>query len=342
MFRRIIKTALSFCAFIILMCATGWVYLLSDYGNPRNPDSQMREIIVNPGDGVWEIARKISSEGLVKYPISVVLGSWMDGKSASFKDGTFRVDTSLSPREIVELLTGENAGLEQIQVTFPEGWTAEKMAERLTGKGLPGERFLDIARNPPPSIVAKYRFLSDIPPGASLEGYLFPDTYRFYSDATAQDVIGKMLDNFDRKFRAGYYEEAKKRSRSVRDLVIMASIVEGEVRSEQERKIVSGIFWKRLDEGMLLQSDATLEYVLKTNAVQHSLEETRNDSLYNTYVHKGLPPGPVSNPSLVSLDASVNSQSSDYYFFLSDPTTGETHFAVSFDEHIANKRKVGL
>lgn len=339
LFRCIIFVVL----FSALLGAFFWQYVLVwQYGKPYHPTGDMVELEIQQGTDAIGIARSMARQKLIPNEWSFLVGSWWDGMLSDMQAGKYRINTQLSPRDIAYLLTQKNAGVEEVKITFPEGWTARKMADRLTEKKLPGKMFLDFVEKPSRDVISAYDFLDDFPEDASLEGYLFPDTYVFYADSDAEDIVRKMLDTFQNRTRGDIAETIQKNKISFRQAVIMASIIESEVRTSSDRRIVSGIFWKRIEEGMRLQSDATLEYVLQTNAVQHSGKDLDTPSLYNTYMYEGLPPGPVSNPSLDSLFAAVFPEKSEFYYFLSSPKTGETFFAKTNEEQSANKIKVGL
>lgn len=136
--------------------------------------------------------------------------------------------------------------------------------------------------------------------------------------------------------------EIAAQKKALHEIIIMASITEGEVQTDDDRKIVAGLFWNRLSIGMALGSDATLEYALGTNDKQHTIAQTKINSPYNTYLYKGLPPGPVSNPGISAINAAIYPTDSPYNYFLSDPKTGQTIFSKTFDEHVANKTKYEL
>jgi UPF0755 protein len=244
--------------------------------------------------------------------------------------------------EAASIVTGGLVVPMRVKATFPEGWTIRQMTEKLNSIGLPGDEFSTIA-NTPDQFKEKYTFLNEIPEGGgTLEGYLFPDTYYFAKDVTATEIINKMLDTFSIKVLPAIKTELDVQKKSLFEIVTMASVVEGEVRNDEDRKIVAGLFWNRIAGDMPLQSDATLEYALGTNKVQHSIAETKINSPYNTYQNKGLPPGPVSNPGISSILAALEPAQTDFVYFLSDPATGKTVFAKTFDQHIANKAKYGL
>jgi UPF0755 protein len=229
-----------------------------------------------------------------------------------------------------------------IKITFPEGWDARKMAARLSENGLDGEEFLRLVENPG-ELKKRYSYLTG-EEVATLEGYLFPDTYYFKKDTEASDIVGRLLDTFDVRFDETMRKDAEASGRTFHQIVIMASIAEREVQSAADMKTVSGIFWKRADAGDRLQSDATLSYFLNDKEDQHTQAELEIDSAYNSYKYPGLPPGPIGNPGKNALLGAVYPTLSDYYFFLTVSTNGEKKviYAKTFEEHIANRQKYGI
>ena len=205
-----------------------------------------------------------------------------------------------------------------VRVTIPEGFNVYQVASALENAEIfSREDFLAAAQND--------------------EGFLFPDTYEFFKQSSTEAVIRKMRDNFEKK-TAFLSDMVKNKDKTMRDIVIMASILEEEVPSEKDRKLIAGILWKRLEEGMLLQVDAALTYV--TGRASHKLtdEDLALDSPYNTYKYNRLPAGPISNPGLGAIEASLNPAPSAYWFYLSD-SKGVIHYAKTFDEHKLNKIK---
>ncbi|MCX6765976.1 MAG: endolytic transglycosylase MltG [Candidatus Moranbacteria bacterium] len=293
---------------------------------------------VKKGERNVLIASRLKEEGLITGKIYFYYYLRTHGLQNKILPGDYELSGGLTIPEIALILAEEQTKF--IKVTFPEGWTSKQMAERLKANGLPGDDFLAIASNPQ-ELAENYNFLSG--DGIkNLEGYLFPDTYFFAKDATAKDIAVKLLGIFNTKITPPMKADALARGKSLNEIVIMASIIEGEVRSEEDRKIVSGIFWKRLENGKPLESCATLAYVLGTRKAQYSYADTQFDSPYNTYLHQGLPSGPISNPGLSSIEAALYPQESNYNYFLSDPETGETIFSATYEEHNENKRKYGL
>jgi UPF0755 protein len=218
------------------------------------------------------------------------------------------------------------------------------MAEELELHGFSGKDFLAVVNDPSEEITSQFKVLKDNPEEASLEGYLFPDTYYFSKEATAEGIIKKILNNTEEKIDADLLLEIEKNKKTIFESIILASMVEKEMARGSEAKLIAGVFQNRLDSDMLLQSDAPLTYILGDKEDQHSLKDLELDSPYNTYKYKGLPPGPISNPGLDAILAAINPEKSDYHFFLTAKEGGKkmTVFSKTFEEHVANRKKYGL
>ncbi|MFA7119261.1 MAG: endolytic transglycosylase MltG [Sphaerochaetaceae bacterium] len=238
-------------------------------------------------------------------------------------------------------------------VTIIEGWNSRQIAEKLADSqlGFSANYFLKIVGQPkknyqslpasqwPVDFSDKYLFLQDKPKQVGLEGYLFADTYRFRPSSSPEEVIIKMLDNFDRQVNTKMRQDIKQQGKTIYQIITMASLLEKEVKTEQDMKMVADIFWRRIKNGQRLESCATLAYILEQNKPQYSFEETRIDSPYNTYINSGLPPGPIGSPSLKAIKSAIYPTSNNYNFFLSRPDSGETIFSRNFEEHKNNKAK---
>lgn len=226
------------------------------------------------------------------------------------------------------------------KMTIIEGWRLKDVAAYLEREGIVEEnKFLEAAKIG--NWRDQYAFLKD-PKIKSLEGFLYPDTYNIFTDATADDIIKKLLDEFDDKLTDKMRADLKASNHSLLDAVILASILEREISNkpafDSDREIVADIFWKRLSIGMGLQSDATVNYVTGKTSTRPTLKDLEIDSPYNTYKYRGLPPGPINNPSLASLMAVIYPAKNDYYYFLTDET-GKAYFGKTYEEHLSNIRK---
>lgn len=316
----------------------GFSYEVS-YSRTSAPEQAFR---VSRGDNAFVIGERLESGGIIRSKWFFVYYIWKEDLRGKTIAGDYVLSGRLSVPDIATKLTAGEVESLSVDVTFPEGWDSRRMAERLTANGLPGDGFLSRVIDPLPEWRTKYVFLADLPEGSSLEGFLFPDTYSFFKNATAEDIVVKMLDDFDGRLSTERRVVIGKSGRSTHDIITMASIVENEVTSDSDRRKVADLFWRRIGIGQGLESDATVKYILGKNKIQHSFEETRVESPYNTYINKGLPPGPIGNPGLSAIDAAIYPEPNGYWYFLSDPETGETIFAATYDQHIANKSNHGL
>lgn len=297
---------------------------------------------INQGETTWSIAQRLEDDRFVVSWRLFLAYLWKENLRGKTIAGDYLLNGQMTIPEIAFKLTrGETESL-SVTITFPESWNSRKMADRLTANGLPGEDFLTLVQQPKPEYRDRFLFLKYIPEGASLEGFLFPDTYSFFKKATAEDIVTTMLGNFGTRLATLNNDKTIASKYSLFDIVTLASIVENEVKTTADRKMVADLFWRRMEAGKRLESDATVQYVLQRNKIQHSFDETRVDSPYNTYIHSGLPPGPIGNPGLDALAATMHPTPNDYLFFLSDPVTGDTVFAKTYEEHLRNKQAHGL
>ncbi|OGI26017.1 MAG: hypothetical protein A3J76_05270 [Candidatus Moranbacteria bacterium RBG_13_45_13] len=301
--------------------------------------SQTFEIV--EGEGVKDIANKLEESRLIASDFYFNYYIWKTDSREKLQAGKYEIRGSMTIPEIVQVLSMGEIIPNEIKVTFPEGTSAKDMAEILKNKGFDGDGFSQKVKNGE-GVKNDYDFLKTKPAKASFEGFLFPDTYIFWRDASAESIVNRMLLNFDEKSTPEMREEIKKQNRTIFEIVTMASILEKEVKTADDMKIASGIFWDRIGAGMPLQSCATIAYVLGKEKKQYSYEDTRTPSPYNTYINRGLPPGPIANPGMNSLLAAIYPTETDYNYFLSDPETGKTIFSRTVEEHEANKAKYGL
>ncbi len=300
------------------------------------------EVTIESGMGTSAIADQLKAKGLIGSTLAFKVYLYRH-QDLTLKAGSYLVVPGTSTRLLIAQLSGGDTVSNEVNLLIKEGLSLREANEAIKKQGfLTDDSFLRLGQTriaDLPDTLKTFSFLKEVPSSATLEGYLFPDTYRLYKDFTAEDLAQKMLENFDRKVNADMRAAVGRSGRSLHETVIMASILEKEVRTEEDMKIVSGLFWDRLTIGQALQSCATLAYILGVNKAQYTYEDTQIDSPYNTYQHAGLPPGPVSNPGLRSINAAINPTKTDYNYFLSRPDTGETVFSVTLDEHNAAKAK---
>jgi UPF0755 protein len=299
--------------------------------------------MVSEGDDIVTIGKKLESENLIESRFYFYYYAWQNKLRGKLIADTYLISPTSTIADIVYKFTTSGESLikkrQDIKVTFPEGWTSKKIAQRLSANNLPGDDFLQIVEEPHAELYEKYDFLVT---EKGLEGFLFPDTYFFMPNATAEVIVDKMLANFAAKVDEDRRNMITTQGWALYDLLIFASIIEGEVPSNVDRALVAGVFKNRLDIGMALQSDATIDYIKGFPEIKHTLADIAIESPYNTYKYPGLPPGPINNPSLASIDAAIAPAQTDYMYFLNNVETGETVFSRSLDEHNRNKSLHGL
>ncbi len=329
---------------VLLLAGLVFIILMPFFYGGKNGELVVTKFEIEKGENTWAVASNLKEAGLIDGRMGFLIYIYKEGLQKEIKAGEYNLNSGLMIEEIAKIITRGEVVEEDtsIKLTFPEGWDTKQMAARLEKNGFSKDKFLELVSDSN-NFSVDYEFLANIPKENGLEGYLFPDTYFF--DPTLEDdeaIVRKMLDNFDEKLSEGFRSEIKKQGKTIYDILTMASILEGEVRSKEDRKIVSGIFWNRLESGQAFQSCATLAFILGENKKQYSYADTRVDSLYNTYLYPGLPPGPISNPGLDAIEAAIYPVDTNYNYFLSNPETGETVFSRTLDEHNINKIKNGL
>lgn len=296
-------------------------------------DCNVTTISIDLGDGAKNIAEKLQKSHLIKRDFYFLLYVSVNGSSAGLQAGEYEITPCMSVREIADkIIRGEV--IRDISFTIPEGFTSKQIEERLHVLNLASE----ISNMRAKEFKSRYRFLRDTPDVANLEGYLFPDTYFVKREARNEEVVTKMLDTFEAKLDQELQNEIIGQGRTIYEIVTMASLIEKEVRTLEDKKIVSGILWKRISVQMPLQVDATITYILDKNTTVLTHEDLKADSPYNTYRYRGLPPGPISNPGLESINAAIYPAENEYWYYLSKPD-GETVFSTTLEEHNRAKQQ---
>lgn len=329
--------------------------LIFSYSRAINsPESNSKSLInftVTKGEPVKRISENLFQAGLIKSKFYFEFYIWLNHKQASLQAGEYELSPSQNIKQIVSILG--NGKERNVKILIKEGEGEGEIAQTLEQNGLTsandflavtGRPMLDYSKNNNSITTRKdfsvdYDFLSDKPKYYSLEGYLFPDTYQFSKNDTPEKITKKMLANFDSKLTPDLRSAIKNQSKSIYEIITMASVLEKEVKTFDDMKIVSGIFWQRIANGQPLQSDATLSYALNDTTASHSLTDLQIDSPYNSYRYKGLPPTPIGNPGINAIIASINPVNTDYNFFLTSSDGSKTVFAKTFAEHIKNKQK---
>jgi len=361
----LLAAALSVLALLSGCSSTGGERVLTAYLNSNlaavdkaiSVDNRPVRFEVAPGTPARTIGKNLVAAGLIEDDLLFEAYVRVNGLAARLEAGTFILAPSMTMAEIVEAL--QQAEAASVTITIPEGWRLEQIVEYLDEAGIFAEsegaleqyRSQVISGDLTGLDPARYAFLQDRPAGASLEGYLFPETYEIPAQATLPaDVLSRQLDTFAARVIPAY-EEAVQAGTTAYDLhtvLTLASIVEREAVVPEERPDIAGVYLNRLAVGMRLEADPTVQYAMGYQEESGQwwktpvfLEEYSSViSPYNTYLNDGLPPGPIASPGLSSIQAVLTPAAHDYLYFVAVPDgTGRHVFATTFDEHAVNVQR---
>jgi len=296
------------------------------------------QVEVPKGASTREIGEALADAGVVPNATMFRLQTRLMDADGALRAGVYDLATGM-PYDLVIQKLESGPPVTYVTVTIPEGWVIGQIASRLEEvAGIPEEEFSKLARVGAKEFAAEHPYLRDAYKG-SLEGYLFPKTYRFREGTTAREAIDVMLGQFDKEIAQVDTTGVEKAGFSLSQIVTVASIIEREARIPSERPLVSSVIYNRLERGMRLQMCATVEYVLPGSRLRLTTRETRTPSPYNTYLHKGLTPGPISNPGLASLKAAASPADTEFIFYVLTGKDGSQTYASNAADFERAKRK---
>jgi len=312
-----------------------------DIQTPASSDSTAMVFTINPGETAATIAPRLQRDGLVSDGQLFLYVVRYRGVDAQLEAGEYELRPNMTMDEIIDTL--QHGRLQEVSITIPEGRRAEEVAALLQEQGLvDSEVFFALVRSGSDG----YDFLANRPAEAptSLEGFLFPETYRIPKDYDAAQILDLLLGTFGERFTPEMVQAAAQKGMSIYQVVTLASIVEREAVVAEERSIIADVYLNRLEQGMYLQSDPTVQYALGYQEesgqwwkIPMSLEvDMQVDSPYNTYLYGGLPPGPICSPGLASIQAVLEPADTAYLFFFSK-FDGSHAFAETYEEHLQNQ-----
>ncbi|MBI4239850.1 endolytic transglycosylase MltG [Candidatus Uhrbacteria bacterium] len=325
---------ISVVVLIVLITSAFLAYQLM----PLNDFAGEKAFRVEQGESVRSITSRLEKERILRSAFAFRVFLYVSGISSRIIPGDYTFSSHASAPTIARSLA--KGGVIEATITIPEGWSRNDIAAYVESKGIASQHEMleatDAKRKR--GLLSSFPFLTEFPETASLEGFLFPDTYKIFTSQQTKDIVYKSLYNFDAKVTAQMRKDIAVSGKTLFDTIILASIVEREVSNNADRRLVADIFYRRLQRGMPLQSDATISILTGKKNPQSSLADIAIDSPYNTYANKGLPPGPIANPGLSSIMAAIYPEKNPYWYFLSAPD-GTTYFSKTYDEHLAKKRK---
>jgi UPF0755 protein len=297
------------------------------------PAGRSVTITIAAGSSGEQVARTLAEAGIVDNPTMFRWRASVLGATSKLKAGTYTLKTGSAYDDVVAVLS-HGPEIVLTTVTIPEGFdikhTAARIQERL---GIPAADFVKLATTGAKQF--DYGFLADNPT-RTLEGYLFPKTYSFKPSVTATDVINVMLTQYQRETATIDYAFAKSRGLSPHDVLTIASIIEREAQVEADRPKVASVIYNRLKIGMLLQADPTVSYALGGKA-ELTLQDLKTDNPYNTYVHKGVPPGPICSPGISAIKAAAHSETTKYLYYILTHKDGSLSFATNYADFLKLK-----
>lgn len=292
-------------------------------------------VTIPEGASTADIAKILKENKLIKNTFSFRLSSKLDGFDGTYQQGTYEIDTALNARQIMELLqTG--VVFDDIKVTVPEGYTTKQIAAKVEETGIcTGEEFIEECNTG----TFEGDFLKDLPDREfKLEGYLFPDTYYIKEETTAHQLIQAMLNRFAQMYTEEYQSAVKSSGHTLDELVTIASIIEKEIKVDEERPRAAGVIYNRLQEGMPLQVDATVLYAMGIVKEDISTVDLQVESPYNTYKVNGLPAGPISNPGELSLKAALYPEENKFIYYVVEAKGKDNHvFCETYEDFLKAK-----
>lgn len=315
-FRMAIAASLAFC-----MGGLGLLWAAP----PRQARTHNAVLEITPGTSVAEIARKLQKDGVIRSSLAFRILAKVKGVERSMRAGHYRIASGLWAWNVVDELHDGQITTETI--TVPEGLNLKQVAELVEKSGLvTREGFMEAARNP--DLLGKYKI-----PGNTVEGFLFPETYTFAKGLAPGDIVSAMVQLFFDRLE-GLADRLELDPEELKRRVVLASIVEREAKRADEMPRIAGVFLNRLDKNMRLESCATVQYILGKSKERLRLSDLRQPSPYNTYLHTGLPPGPIANPGLQALEAAFKPETHEYLFFFARKDGSQSHvFTQTYAQH---------
>jgi len=310
---------------VMLALFLGVAYFFSSLFLPASSRSHVEQVEIPAHATASQIAALLAARGLIRNRYAFILVARVLGESKNLKPGDYAIDASDGLLEIIDQIARGRAIASW--VTIPEGYTLAQIAGTL------GQRRLTDPRIFEQECRAGTRRYLDFPvPRPSLEGYLLPDTYKFKSGLSDEEIIRAMTGNFKRRVERQYAGAIRASGRPLDQTIIVASLIEREARVPGDREKIAAVIYNRLRKKMPLQIDATVLYALGHHQARVSLRDTRVNSLYNTYRHHGLPPGPICNPGVDCIEAAIHPATAGYLYYVAQPD-GSHYFSTTYAEH---------
>lgn len=330
---------------IVIVIIGGGAFYVWNGMQPVKASSNAVKFTVEQGMGTSRIASVLHENGLIKNNLIFKIYLKWKNEGSHFQAGVYEAKPGATFDELIaKLNSGDVVKEAMIRFTIPEGYTAEQIAKKV-GEASQSDptAFLKLADAKAQAVIPAFQ---EIPESSKLkhkaEGYLFPDTYEFKKGTSQEDMLTRMMEQMQNKLDQipDLQQRLKDHGLTLHEMLTVASLVEREVVVDTERPLVAGIIYNRLDKEMDLEIDATVQYALKEPKERLLYKDLKVDSPYNTYLHAGLPPGPICSPSLASINAALDPKASDYLYYVTKKDGSHEHlFAKTYQEHLKNIKK---
>lgn len=338
--KKIVFWVVGFCVLVGVWFVHGEVY--------RDVAQKVDSITfsIGSGESVGALATRLEQEQIIRSEFFFRQYLKFKKLDRNVRAGNFTVEAPITLARVAAVLAQPSQ--DEREITIIPGWTLHDIAAYLEEQEIASTKEVFALVGTPASIETQITFDTDsqpaifdeIPAGISLEGYIRPDTFRIFSNASLEDIFLKLVRARDAEFTDDMRAAITMSGRSVHEVMTVASLLEKEVRSPEDKKIVADIFWRRYDNGWPMQADSSVHYIHGLNDSVFTTQAMRNSlNPYNTYEYPGLPPGPISTPDLTSIMAAIYPDSNTYVYFLTTLDTGEVKYASTLDGHNANVQK---
>ena len=329
------KKLLTIIAGILILAAIVLGVAINANNNKNLATGENIIITVEPGMTNADIATLLQNKKMINSPVFFRLQSKFARMERSLQAGEYEIVSGMSNWEIIDLFS--KGQVRHKTLTIPEGYTIEQIAKKIEESGLgSAEEFKKAAKDYAPY---SYMETSNNNVIFKAEGFAYPSTYYLSPGSAEKEILAIMVKEFDTQLTEDIRQKAKDKNMSIRDLVNLASLVEKEAVFPEERPVIAGVFLKRLQIQMPLQSDTTIQYILGVQKKEISIADTKIDSPYNTYLYAELPPGPIASPSISTINAVLEPKQTNYLYFVAD-LEGHHHFTETYQEHLQEIEKI--
>ena len=329
------KKLLTIIAGILILAAIVLGVAINANNNKNLATGENIIITVEPGMTNADIATLLQNKKMINSPVFFRLQSKFARMERSLQAGEYEIVSGMSNWEIIGLFS--KGQVRHKTLTIPEGYTIEQIAKKIEESGLgSAEEFKKAAKDYAPY---SYMETSNNNVIFKAEGFAYPSTYYLSPGSAEKEILAIMVKEFDTQLTEDIRQKAKDKNMSIRDLVNLASLVEKEAVFPEERPVIAGVFLKRLQIQMPLQSDTTIQYILGVQKKEISIADTKIDSPYNTYLYAELPPGPIASPSISTINAVLDPKQTNYLYFVAD-LEGHHHFTETYQDHLKEIERI--